>query len=173
MNSAEYPSSIAAMKCIIYSALLLSACSPQQPVVLASTPIPENRTEESPTNTPASIPTAVELDCSSALIADPAAIYCTQILGYPYEISDTSAGQQGLCVLPDGNKCDVWEFYSGKCGEMYSYCWEQGYSMRTMSSGADPYAREYAVCVDSNDQIVGSVAELSGLKHMLTDCSSQ
>jgi putative hemolysin/Tol biopolymer transport system component len=32
-----------------------------------------------------------------------------------------------VCVFPDGNECEEWDFLSGRCGQEYSYCAQQGY----------------------------------------------
>jgi predicted secreted protein/putative hemolysin len=44
-------------------------------------------------------------------LANPAAVYCTE-MGYGYEIrSDASGNQYGVCILPDGTERDAWEVY--------------------------------------------------------------
>jgi len=32
-----------------------------------------------------------------------------------------------VCVFPDGNECEEWDFLSGRCGQDYSFCAQQGY----------------------------------------------
>ncbi len=32
-----------------------------------------------------------------------------------------------VCVFPDGNECEEWDFLSGRCGQEYSFCAQQGY----------------------------------------------
>jgi putative hemolysin len=32
-----------------------------------------------------------------------------------------------VCAFPDGNECEEEEFRSGRCGQEYSYCVQQGY----------------------------------------------
>ena len=34
-----------------------------------------------------------------------------------------------VCAFPDGNKCEEEEFRSGRCGQEYSYCVQQGYTL--------------------------------------------
>ncbi|KQC03570.1 MAG: hypothetical protein APR53_00975 [Methanoculleus sp. SDB] len=47
----------------------------------------------------------------SAGLANPAAVYCTE-MGYGYEIRTDAAGNQyGVCILPDGTERDEWEVY--------------------------------------------------------------
>jgi predicted secreted protein/putative hemolysin len=44
-------------------------------------------------------------------LANPAAVYCTE-MGYGFEIrSDASGNQYGVCILPDGTERDAWEVY--------------------------------------------------------------
>jgi uncharacterized protein len=43
-------------------------------------------------------------------IANPAAVFCIE-QGGRVEIVENDAGQQGICVLPDGTRVDEWEFY--------------------------------------------------------------
>ncbi len=58
---------------------------------------------------------------------NPSARYC-EILGYEYVIEkDSTGGEIGLCVLPDGSKVDAWDFYYGKVKPEYSYCSKYGY----------------------------------------------
>jgi putative hemolysin len=79
-------------------------------------------------------------------------------------------GQRGICTLPDGEACDAWEFLQGKCGQTYSYCAQQGYRIRTVGDGRDPFSPEYAVCVTGEGAVIGSVAELSELGEKATGC---
>ncbi len=92
--------------------------------------------------------------------ADPAAIYCNQ-MGYNYKIVEDN-GQRGVCIMPNKEECDEWDFYKGKCGEEYSYCTVNGYELRTEDDGKDPFSVEYAVCYDDGEKI-GSVTELAGI----------
>jgi len=101
-------------------------------------------------------------DCSNVSIANPATVYCG-FLGYTTSIEETDAGQKGICIFPDNTSCEEWEFLRGACGQQYSYCGLQGYGIETRSDGKDYFSREYAVCVDENGQVVGSVVEISGL----------
>jgi len=94
-------------------------------------------------------------------MADPAAVYCSE-LGYSYEIVGTGDGQYGVCVLPDGSKCDAWGFLEGTCGQSYSYCARQGYDLITKTDGRNALSREYGVCVH-DQQEVGPVTGLMNL----------
>lgn len=102
--------------------------------------------------------------------SNPAALYCKE-LGYEYKIVDGPDGQYGIVIFPDGTECMAWDFLQGKCGQEFSYCAKCGYDIVTVSDGEDPLSREYAVCVDNNRNMVGTVTELSGLsKKMSEDC---
>lgn len=45
-----------------------------------------------------------------------AARFCA-ITGGTYEVTgtDDSGEEQGTCTLPDGQSCDVWDYYNGDC----------------------------------------------------------
>jgi putative hemolysin len=100
-------------------------------------------------------------------IANPASTYC-MLLGYSTEITDSASGQSGVCIFPDGSSCEEWDFFNGKCGEEFSYCGQNGYSIVTLTDGGT-YSQEYAACVDESGEIIGSVAELSGLLDKLDE----
>ena len=98
--------------------------------------------------------------------ADPAEAYC-RALGYDYEIVGTEAGQRGVCVFPDGSRCDAWDFLRGKCGQEHSFCARNGLGIETRDDGRDPFSREYAVCVGRGGAALGSVSELVGLDDLV------
>ena len=83
-------------------------------------------------------------------IANPAAIYCEE-LGYQYKIRTCNeGGQKGICVFPDKSECGAWNFFTGKCGQKYSYCRKHGYDIETVRDGKSPFSQECAVCVLPN-----------------------
>jgi len=98
-------------------------------------------------------------------IANPAAIMC-QELGYKYEIVDTSKGQIGICVMPNGQRCNGWKFYSGECGVEFNYCTQNGYDTITMTDGKDAFSSSYAGCIKKN-RAIGSVTALMNLSEKL------
>jgi putative hemolysin len=114
-------------------------------------------------------PETASEDCGEAAIANPASVYCG-LLGYDHELVDTDTGTAGMCTFPDGATCEEWEFLTGKCGAEHSYCAQQGYGIKTLSDGNNPYSSEYAVCVDDQGGVTGSVSELSGLEDTLSPC---
>jgi putative hemolysin len=114
---------------------------------------------------------AVADTAARSTLGNPAAVYCKD-MGYDYHIEDAD-GQRGFCTLPDGQACDAWEYLQGKCGGSYSYCVQQGYEIRTLNDGQDPFSPEYAVCVTSEGVAVGSVTELSNLSEKATGCGNE
>ncbi|MCX5592495.1 I78 family peptidase inhibitor [Alcaligenes endophyticus] len=50
-------------------------------------------------------------------MANPASVYC-QAVGGSLTIENTSAGQVGMCTLPDGEKVEEWELFkaASQCG---------------------------------------------------------
>jgi len=115
-----------------------------------------------PTSLPEATPLPTTGGCSS--MGNPAADYCQTIMGYDYQVVTESDGaQNGVCGMPDGETCDQWDFYAGKCGQAYSWCEQAGYRLETRTDGKDPYSFEYSACVDKAGREVGSTAILSGL----------
>jgi subtilisin family serine protease/Leucine-rich repeat (LRR) protein/C1A family cysteine protease len=107
-------------------------------------------------------------------MTNPAATYCTRVMGYEYRTVDGPDGQDGICVLPDGSECDQWDFYAGLCGQDYSYCAQQGYGIETRTDGRDPFSPTYGVCISSRGETVESVSQLSGLSALVAEgCGSE
>jgi putative hemolysin len=111
---------------------------------------------------------AVDGTADHATMGNPAAVHCRD-MGYEYGIVGDD-GQRGICTLPDGEACDAWEFLQGKCGQTYSYCAQQGYRIRTVGDGRDPFSPEYAVCVTGEGAVIGPMTELSELGEKATGC---
>lgn len=65
---------------------LLAACSPAQ---TASTPVPN--------------------------MPNPAAVYCGQHGGKSEIVTAADGSQSGLCLFPDGSRCDEWAYFRGEC----------------------------------------------------------
>jgi len=99
-------------------------------------------------------------------MADPSAVYCED-LGYEFEVMDADEGGYGVCVFPDGSRCEAWSFLEGTCGESYSYCARQGYDLITKTDGQNAFSTEYAVCVHDREEI-GPVTELMDLSEKAT-----
>lgn len=95
--------------------------------------------------------------------ANPAAVYCID-QGYDYELVTTDVGVVGMCKFPDGTSCDEWDFLAGKCGTEHSYCAQEGLLTEVKADGANPFTKEYAVCVSEEGGEVGSVSQLSNLE---------
>jgi putative hemolysin len=105
-------------------------------------------------------------------IGNPAAVYCTHVMGFDYEVVvDAEGGEVGVCILPGGETCDQWDFYSGLCGSRHNYCARQGYRTEVRSDGGDPFVPTYAVCVTRRGREIGSVAQASTLLlHLTATC---
>jgi len=63
-----------------------------------------------------------------ANMANPAAVYCGE-LGYAMENVTRNGGEDADCIFPDESRCGQWDFLSGRCGQEFSYCSLQGYSL--------------------------------------------
>ncbi len=106
----------------------------------------------------------------STTMGNPAAVYCQDVMGYEYDVVKApGGGQMGVCILPNGEECNQWDFYEGACGQRYSYCAQHGYRVETRSGGGDPFSTAYAVCISSDEKVMGSVAQLSRLHAKVTN----
>jgi len=104
-------------------------------------------------------------------MANPAAIYCVE-LGYGYKIiTDNDGGQWGVCIFPDNSSCEEWAFFTGKCGQNYSYCKLHGCDIETLSDGKNPYSPEYAVCVLPDSKRKAPVTKLMDLNKKISAAS--
>ena len=91
--------------------------------------------------------------------ANPASGHCSA-LGYTSRINETEAGQQGICIFPDGTECDRWAFYRGKCGQEWSYCSLKGYDLKNLSR-TEGWFNDGSVCLDGNTgEEIGNVYDL-------------
>src|SRR5271157_1690210 len=77
-------------------------------------------------------------------LANPSTVYCDEMNreygGYQYIMqTDASSNEYGICVMPDGTKCDAWDFLNGKCGQDFSYCAKNGYGTTTVLDGSSEY----------------------------------
>jgi C1A family cysteine protease len=111
---------------------------------------------------PCSMESSTGARASSLGVANPAALYCAA-LGYSFEIERTREGERGVCVLPNGERVDAWEFYRGKVGQEYSWCALNGYGIATRTVDHGTWVSEYAVCLNDRGEVVGTPAELMGL----------
>lgn len=137
------------MKKIIFTSMLLiflSACSASAPVV-----------EKNTTDISVSMP-------------NPAAIYCSEIMGYEYETTQTANGETAHCVLPNAERCEQWAFYAGECGEEYSYCAHVGYETQARSDGQDPFSPQYTVCANAGE--ARSLSVMSPLAEIISNRAS-
>ena len=93
---------------------------------------------------------------------NPAAVYCTDVMGYDYRIENNLDGSQdGICILPDETECEQWNFYAGTCGAEYSYCVQEGYDLETRDDGQDPFSSRYTTCIVKDGQLAGTALQPS------------
>ena len=52
---------------------------------------------------------------ASANLPNPASVYCEQNGGELEIRQDSSEGEVGICVFPDGNECEEWAYFRGEC----------------------------------------------------------
>lgn len=107
---------------------------------------------------------------STFAMSNPAAVYCEE-LGYKYEIKRTEKGDVGLCVLPNGEKVDAWDFLRGKVAKEYSYCARNGYEMKTVKDESfcmRIFSDECSVCIVDGEEV--EVTDLMNLSFEETVC---
>ncbi len=76
---------------------------------LAATACAKPADSEPPkTTTPAAEP------AGNAQLANPASVHCAD-KGGKLEIVDTPDGQEGICTLADGTRCEEWAYMRGEC----------------------------------------------------------
>ncbi len=140
-------------------------------LILAGTLLTASAIAQSPTASAGATVAAADMAADFAALGNPAAVHCKD-MGYRYEIVGDN-GQRGFCALPGGEVCDAWEFLQGKCGQSHSYCAKQGYQIRTVRDGRNPFSPEYAVCVTREGVVIGSVTELTNLSEKATGCDGE
>ena len=81
-------------------------------------------------------------------LANPASVYCAQ-QGYKSDIrTDTSGGQAGYCVFPDGSECEEWAFLRGECGQDKSFCAKNGGTIQKGDNGATCTFKDGSSCLE-------------------------
>lgn len=123
-----------------------------------SLPVTQQITEVTTTDvgTP-QVQLTVSVDNNEIGMANPAAVYCLE-MGYNHEVVKDADGEHGVCTLPDGTECDDWQFLSGECGTEYSYCEQEGYTLKVKEDGDDSLAMKYAVCVTEDNEEIDNVS---------------
>jgi len=102
-------------------------------------------------------------------MSNPSAVYC-QELGYEFNIVQEARGERGVCLLPENQECDAWDFLGGECGQEHSYCAQQGLETIVKQSGKNGLTQSYAVCVDENQVEIGIAAEMMDLSQKSLGC---
>jgi hypothetical protein len=104
---------------ILATLLLLAACS--KPVPATTGPASSDPATSSPGTAGAVTPepttpepTTPEPTSGKTQIANPASEHCVK-QGGTLEIAKTPQGEQGICVLPGGVRCDEWAYFRKQC----------------------------------------------------------
>ena len=63
-------------------------------------------------------------------LPNPAAVYC-EGLGFETESVERNGGMDADCLFPDGSRCSQWDFMAGRCGQQFTYCESQGYTIES------------------------------------------
>lgn len=53
---------------------------------------------------------------SPGTMANPASLYCEQHGNQLKIVTAVDGSQSGMCIFPDGSRCDEWAYYRGQCG---------------------------------------------------------
>ena len=60
-------------------------------------------------------PPSTEGAAESVAIANPASTHCVEQGGTLEMQKDASQGEFGVCVFPDGSRCEEWRFFRNEC----------------------------------------------------------
>lgn len=93
----------------------LAGCTKPGTEAVPAEPESEPTTQANPPGNPepeAGEPTTTP--AGTTQLANPASVNCEQ-KGGKLEIETTPAGQQGICVLADGTRCEEWAYMRGEC----------------------------------------------------------
>lgn len=102
-------------------------------------------------------------------LRNPAAVYCTA-LGYEYIIEKTIEGEIGYCILPNKEKIEEWDFFTGKKGIEFSYCKRIGLEAERVKNLTDcRITEECIMCVFPNGTKI-NVVKLMNLSFEETFC---
>ncbi len=98
--------------------------------------------------------------CSTVFaLANPSTVYCNE-MNYTYVMqSDAQSNLHGVCIMPDGTRCDAWAFLEGTCGASFSYCAKSGYGTATVTNGSS----RYATCITTSSK-TKALASQSGIR---------
>jgi len=102
-------------------------------------------------------------------MGNPSAVYC-QELGYQFKIVTDAQGERGVCTLPGEQECGSWEFLQGECGIEHGYCAQQGLDTVVKHDGKNGLTQSYAVCVDENQEEIGTAVEMMDLEEKSLGC---
>ena len=79
---------------------------------------------------------------------NPASSYC-EALGYRYEKQiDKRGNEVGICILPNGQKVNAWDFYKGKVGKQFSYCAKNGLQTVSHRKHTKGYTSTCTACLE-------------------------
>ena len=92
---------------------------------------------------------------------NPAAAYCVD-LGYEYDVRETTEGEQGICIFPDGSEASGWSFFVGQEKREFNFCAINGYGTKTVSDQRCLYNTKCTLCVldDGTEKEVTSLMKL-------------
>jgi len=95
--------------CFVVVALLIGACLAAASCGSGTNGAPPPQSEASPDQTAADT-----AGTPSTELANPASVNC-EGNGGKLEIRTEPAGQFGVCIFPDGSRCEEWRFFRGEC----------------------------------------------------------
>lgn len=93
--------------------LALVGCSKPPPQAEAVPAEPESEPEAK--SEPKSEPAAEPKPAGTTQLGNPASANCEQKGGKLEIVKAADGGEQGMCVLPDGTRCEEWAYMRGEC----------------------------------------------------------
>jgi len=79
-----------------------------------TSPSPEPVTSSTPVEEPVASTTPLAKSVAAGM-ANPASVYCEENGGVLKIQQDSTGGERGICIFPDGSECDEWAYFRGEC----------------------------------------------------------
>lgn len=95
---------------LAFALSLATACHKPAADAVPAEPESEPAADAAPSNNEGTATPAA----GTTQIANPASVHCEQ-QGGKLEIERAPDGERGICVLPDGTRCEEWAYMRGEC----------------------------------------------------------
>jgi hypothetical protein len=105
---------------------------------------------------------------------NPAAVYCEEMGYEAITKKDNQGNETAYCQFNNnGDDCDAFAFFSGKCGRKHSYCEKNGWDTvigDTVEQCGEGAFTPCSLCVDEKREVKGEVSQLMNLDYRESFC---